>query len=300
MSNLNRRDFLKVLGVTSTSTVVACDQPASPLTRTLTPIENVLPYVVQPEQIVPGLPTWFATQCNERDIGCGVLARNREGRVVKLEGNPDHPVNKGTLCSRGLAGIQGTYSPDRFTAPQQGGAKTWEEALTAIASAVKGGAKVAWLGKHRTGSLAALIGQFVTATGGEIVLWEPLADDGLKAATKAVFGIDGVPRFDLEGSHTIVSFGAEVLGYWGSPEHQRAWGDTRDPKQGGFISRTVTVGARVGATAALADAHVAAAAGTEAAALSARGAGAGGGVSGVTRLTMASWRGLAASSLRST
>ncbi len=263
MSKLNRRDFLKVLGVTSTSTVVACDPPASPVTRTLTPIENVLPYVVQPEQIVPGLPTWFASACKECDKGCGVIARNREGRVVKLEGNPDHPVNAGSLCSRGLAGIQATYSPDRYEAPQQGGAKTWDEAIAALSGAVKG-KKVAWLGRHRTGSEAALIAQFVDAAGGSAVMWEPLGDHALRAATKAVFGIDGVPRFDLTGAHTVVSFGAEVLGNWGTPAQYKAWGDARDPKQGDFIGRTVTVGARVGNTAALADSHLAAAAGTEA------------------------------------
>lgn len=260
MSNLNRRDFLKVLGVTSTSTVVACDPPASPVTRTLTPIENVLPYVVQPEQIVPGLPTWFATQCNECDKACGVLARNREGRVVKLEGNPDHPVNAGSLCAQGLAGIQATYSPDRFAAPQ--GAASWEEAIAKVAGAVKG-KKVAWLGKHRTGSLAALVGQLMDATGGTAVMWEPLGEHALQAATEAVFGIAGVPRFDLAGSHTILSFGYEILGSQGTPAQYKAWADTRDPKQGGYVSRTVSVGARVGSTAALADAHLAAAPGSE-------------------------------------
>jgi len=74
--------------------------------------------VVPNEQLVPGVASWFATVCRECPAGCGVLARNREGRVVKLEGNPDHPVNQGALCVRGQAALQGLYHPERFAGPQ--------------------------------------------------------------------------------------------------------------------------------------------------------------------------------------
>ena len=61
--------------------------------------------------------SWFAPVCRECPAWCGVIARNREGRVVKLEGNPDHPVNAGALCMRGQAALQGLYHPDRITGP---------------------------------------------------------------------------------------------------------------------------------------------------------------------------------------
>src|SRR5205823_146786 len=80
--------------------------------------ETILPLVVPNEQIVPGVAAWFATVCRECPAGCGVIARNREGRVVKLEGNPDHPVNQGALCARGQAALQGLYHPDRFAGPR--------------------------------------------------------------------------------------------------------------------------------------------------------------------------------------
>ena len=67
---------------------------------------------------MPGVATWFATVCRECPAGCGVLAKSREGRVVKVEGNPDHPVNRGALCARGQASLLGTYDPDRIPGPR--------------------------------------------------------------------------------------------------------------------------------------------------------------------------------------
>jgi molybdopterin-containing oxidoreductase family iron-sulfur binding subunit len=262
MSNLNRRDFIKVAGVTAAAGAAACDPRV--------PMENVLPYVVQPEQIVPGTPTFFATLCNECPSACGTVAKVREGRVVKLEGNPEHPANHGRLCSRGQQGILGTYSPDRFAGPMVGGAAaTWDAALAeaskAISEARAAGKKVAWLGQQRSGATGALIGAFVGALGGSAHYWEPISGiDSLRAATKAVFGLDTVPSYDLAPAHTVVSFGADFLGTWGNVSIEQGWADSRDPARGGFISRTVCVEPRVGTSSAMADLHLACAPGTEA------------------------------------
>src|SRR5881396_902002 len=122
---MKRRDFFKIVTTSGAAAAVAgCQQSA----------ERILPLVVPNEQIVPGVATYFATVCRECPAGCGVLARNRDGRVVKLEGNPDHPVNQGALCIRGQAALQGAYHPDRFAGPQrrEGGALSaigWDDAL---------------------------------------------------------------------------------------------------------------------------------------------------------------------------
>src|SRR5438046_5847904 len=105
---MNRRDFFKI--VTASGAAAAsggCHQAT----------ETILPLVVPNDQIVPGVASWYATVCRECPAGCGVIARNREGRVVKLEGNPDHPVNEGALCLRGQAALQGLYHPDRLSGP---------------------------------------------------------------------------------------------------------------------------------------------------------------------------------------
>ncbi|MBI3076706.1 MAG: nitrate reductase, partial [Deltaproteobacteria bacterium] len=105
---MKRREFLKLLGIGSAGALTACSNPQP---------EKIIPYLVPPEEIVPGRATWYATLCRECPAGCGVMARVREGRVTKVEGNPGHPVNRGALCARGQAALQGLYHPDRFRGP---------------------------------------------------------------------------------------------------------------------------------------------------------------------------------------
>src|SRR3989442_7055730 len=124
---MKRRDFFKIVTATAAAATTGC-RPAA---------EQILPLVVPNEQIVPGVASWFATVCRECPAGCGVIARNRDGRVVKLEGNPDHPVNSDALCSRGQAALQNLYHPDRFAGPQRrdGAALKsigWDEALKVL------------------------------------------------------------------------------------------------------------------------------------------------------------------------
>lgn len=257
MSHFNRRDFLKVAGATSATAAVGCNDMAQ-LIEARTPIENVLPYVVQPDQVVPGVATYFASACNECGAGCGTLLRNREGRIVKVDGNPDHPGNQGRLCSVGVQGIQATYSPDRFTGPMKAGAAgVWADLLAEVGGAVKGaagaGKKVAWLGYPRTGAVGALIAQVTGAAGGQALFWDPLGKDALRAATRAVFGKDTVPTYALDTAHTVVSFGAEFLGTWGDVALSRGWANSRDPKVGDFVSRTVCIEPKLGNTSAMAD-----------------------------------------------
>src|SRR5438128_1139066 len=106
---MNRRDFFKIVTTAGATAVTAGCQQAG---------EKILPLVVPSDQIVPGVASWFATVCRECPAGCGVLAKNRDGRIVKVEGNPDHPVNQGALCGRGQASVQALYHPDRFNGPQ--------------------------------------------------------------------------------------------------------------------------------------------------------------------------------------
>ena len=160
MASINRRDFFKAAGLSGATGLVACDP--------MVPIENVLPYVVQPEQILPGTPTFFSTACDGCSASCGVVARNREGHLINLQGNPDTPVNGDGLCPRGQAGLQDLYDPDRFQSPQRGNgdAITWDAALTEIGQKVAASpGSVGWLGRYRTGSLGSLISDVVGAAG---------------------------------------------------------------------------------------------------------------------------------------
>src|SRR5215203_3493371 len=154
-AGVKRRDFLKVLGAAgAATTTVGCFQED---------VEKLIPYLVSPDETVPGASTYYATTCRECAAGCGVIAETRDGRVIKLEGNPAHPLNRGALCARGQAALQGLYNPDRFRGPMMGAgasrkAATWDQALQTLGQRLgevrsRGGAGgVAFLNQHESGS----------------------------------------------------------------------------------------------------------------------------------------------------
>ncbi len=214
---MNRRDFFKVVtGTGAAAAVTGCQRTA----------ERILPLVVPNEQIVPGAAAWFSTVCRECPAGCGVIARNREGRVVKLEGNPDHPVNQGALCIRGQAALQGLYHPDRFPGPQrrQGSGLapiTWDEGLKLLAeriAALRGAGKgraIALVSQLETGSLATLMDRWTQALGTRPrVTFEPFGYEAIRAANRIVFGRDAIPYYAFEDAEVVLSFGADFVETW--------------------------------------------------------------------------------------
>jgi len=214
---VNRRDFFKIVTTTGAAAAAAGCQQVT---------EKILPLVVPNEQLVPGVASWFATVCRECPAGCGVIARNREGRIVKVEGNPEHPVNQGALCARGQASVQAVYHPDRFSGPQRrdGAALTaigWDDALKLAADklgAARSGGKsrgIVLVSQLESGSLGALMGRFTTALGarGQVML-EPFGYEWIRAANRAVFGRDAIPYYAFEDAEVVLSFGADFIETW--------------------------------------------------------------------------------------
>src|SRR4051812_24307878 len=262
---LDRRRFLKVLGATSAgaAAVSACasDQP-----------EKLIPYLMPVEDQIPGISTWYATTCRECPAGCGLHVRVREGRAVKIEGNPDHPINHGKLCSRGQASLQGLYNPDRIRGPMAKNASgvfapiTWDDAIARVAAQLGkvSGDKVWFLGGHETGSFDRLIQQFLQAFGSQQrVSWEPLGYEALRQATKDVFGTDAMPVYDFAAARYVLSFGADFLETWLSPvEYHRGFAAMHG-FAGGKMGRVVYVDPRMNLTGMNADEWVAPNPGTE-------------------------------------
>ncbi len=214
---MKRRDFFKIVATTGAAAAAGGCQQAT---------ETILPLVVPNEHLVPGVASWFATVCRECPAGCGVLARNREGRVVKLEGNPDHPVNQGALCVRGQAALQGLYHPDRFAGPQRRDgnllkAVGWDEAQKTLAerlAAARGAGKgrgVALVSQLETGSLGALMDRFTQALGTRPrVTLEPFGHEAIRAANARAFGRAAVPYYAFEDAQVILNFGADWVETW--------------------------------------------------------------------------------------
>ena len=263
MSEIDRRNFLKLVGVGAGATAAAgCSELP----------EKLIPYVIQPEEITPGIAVFYASTCQECSVGCGLHVRTRESRPVKLEGNPDHPINRGSLCARGQASIDRTYHPDRYQSPMQRGSDgalepiTWEEATKILAQKLSAaGSKAQILGGPTGPTLGGLIADFAAAVGaGGNVHWDPFAQESLRAATRQVFGVDQRPSFHLAGADYIIDFGSDFLEQGPKTRHARELAEARDiiahPNGG---ARLVSVGPRLSQTVGSADEWLPANPGTE-------------------------------------
>jgi molybdopterin-containing oxidoreductase family iron-sulfur binding subunit len=233
---MKRRDFLKLTGLTGTIVATGCAEE---------PTRRLIPFLNPPEDIIPGRATWFATTCRQCPAGCGMLARNRETRIVKFEGNPAHPINRGKLCARGQAALQDLYSPDRLAGPilRRNGKQhelTWKEALGLFRSEIgKAEGSVAVLSGLESGYVDHLLRDWLAEVGSDDLLYyEPVSYDAVREGNRIVFGRDELPAYDLSGCDFILSVGADFLETWLSPvELAGQFSEARDPqgRKAGFV-----------------------------------------------------------------
>jgi molybdopterin-containing oxidoreductase family iron-sulfur binding subunit len=211
----DRRDFLKSLGIIGGTAVAACNPMA--------PEEMLSAYLAPPVEMVPGVAAHFATVCRACPAGCGLVVRTREARPVKLEGNPAHPVNRGALCARGQALIQGLYGPRRVRRPlvRKSGELTevsWDEAVGLVAGKLEKARATALLTGLDSGTFEDLIADFTRAFPRVThVIHEPGIPTSMAQASSLLFGRKEIPRIDLSSVGHIVSFGADFLDAWVSP-----------------------------------------------------------------------------------
>ena len=219
---LQRRDFLKIVGATTVATAL----PGCGIKRP----KSLIPYVIPEENITPGKAVWYASVCQECPAGCGVSVRVREGRAVKVEGNPLHPINKGALCARGQASLHGLYNPDRLQQPlrkkSDGAWETisWDEAekyfIDQLGKIQKNGrgADVVFMTGHMSGAADGLVDKWLGAVGSKKRFrYEAFAHESIKKANELMFGISQVPAYDFADADTVFAFGADFLETWISP-----------------------------------------------------------------------------------
>ncbi len=221
-NEFNRRDFLKVLGWGGAAVALSgCGN-----TSVQDGAEIVTSYVEPPEYAVPGIGVYFNSTCAQCDAGCGIAGRVREGRVLKLEGNADSPVNHGKICGLGQAGVQAHYNPDRVREPllrngDKGEAIAWDKALGLINEKLNGvkGEEIAFLTGSVSGHVKVLLKNYLDALGSKNhYAYDAVAPSVVRAANKKAYGVE-MPRLRLDKAKVIVSFGADFLGAWVSPVH---------------------------------------------------------------------------------
>ncbi|HEY9163551.1 MAG TPA: twin-arginine translocation signal domain-containing protein, partial [Magnetovibrio sp.] len=258
-TRIDRRSFLKVLGLGGASAALAgCDMPS---TVTLEEgKEQVYSYLAPEEYIIPGVGVWYASTCLQCPSACGTHGRVREGRVLKLEGNPHSAVNAGKLCQMGQAALQAHFNPDRLTQPLiNGQPASWDDALSLISEKATG--RVAWLTGTMSGHQRVLLDAHRNATGNsrhyavETINARPWFD-----ACQAVLN-DAAPALHVDQAQSVLSIGADLLGTWISPVNfMGQYGRFRSAPRGVLMA----VEPAMSLTGANADHWVAAKPGTEA------------------------------------
>jgi MoCo/4Fe-4S cofactor protein with predicted Tat translocation signal len=125
LSAMSRKQFLALLTASAAFAAAGCSNYRDE--------GEIVPYTKKPEEITPGVPNYYASTCTGCKQACGILIKTREGRPIKIDGNPDHPVNQGKICPAGQASILNLYDPYRLRGPVYGsksgksGSLTWNQ-----------------------------------------------------------------------------------------------------------------------------------------------------------------------------
>jgi molybdopterin-containing oxidoreductase family iron-sulfur binding subunit len=239
-----RRDFLKFLGFSvAAATVAACEAP----------VTKVIPYVNKPENVTPGMPTWYASTYYDGVSYASVLIKTREGRPIFIKGNKDFGFTRGAINPQIIASVLPLYDSARLTSPTMAGkAKSWGDVDGDIKSKLndiiaKKGKVVLVSNTIISPSTITAIDALKTAVNGgsvagtafEHIQYDAVSYAGIRKANKETFGltVDGaaegngiIPDYDFSKAKTIVSVGADFLGTWLlSSEFQAQYALTRNP-----------------------------------------------------------------------
>lgn len=249
-STTNRRDFLKYVGFsTAAATVAACEGP----------VRKSIPYVVQPDRIVPGVANYYATTIADGFDFASILVKTREGRPIKIENNADAKVNGGANA-RVQASVLTLYDSKRVQGPSANGEpvewKVLDATVKAKLNSLKGSAQqiVLLTQTYASPSTDKLIAEFKAAYGENVshVVYDAISEDAALNAFEAAYGERALADYDFEKAELIVSFGADFLGDWQGGGYDSGYAKGRVPKNG-KMSKHIQMESNMSLTGANAD-----------------------------------------------
>ena len=206
-----RRQFLKLMSASlALAGVGAC---------TKQPIEKIVPYVRQPEEVVPGRPLFFATAIPFNGVAAPVLIESHEGRPTKVEGNPQHSASMGSTDAFTQASILTLYDPDRAkTLLYRGEVRGWGDFLTAVKNALadqkaKQGAGLRFLSETIT---SPSVGEQITLIQQQYPQakwhqWDPVGRHGGRAVAQQAAGFAADPIYHFDKADIVVTLDADFF-----------------------------------------------------------------------------------------
>jgi molybdopterin-containing oxidoreductase family iron-sulfur binding subunit len=221
-SGVSRRTFIEMIGFSAAALAFSgCRAPE----------QKIVPSLVQPVEFTPGVAVWYASTCGGCSSACGALVKVRDGRPIKLEGNPEHTLSAGGLCPVAHGMVFGLYDSERLRQPMAGSKPaSWDEVdgqITARLEAIKAkGGKIRVLsGSITSPSSLGTIGTFLSQfPGGQHVFYDSVSCSAIRGAHSRSHGTAAIPGYALDKARLIVSFGGDFLGTWISPvQHTRAY-----------------------------------------------------------------------------
>ncbi|MDE3251656.1 MAG: TAT-variant-translocated molybdopterin oxidoreductase [Bacteroidota bacterium] len=222
-----RRDFLKYLGFSTAAAAVAasCEMP----------IKRAIPFANKPEDVVPGNAKFYATTYVQDGDVISVLAKVRDGRPIKIEGNELSPLTKGGTSARAQASVLDLYDTARLRFPTIDGKETTFEAIDKAVAGAMSGPVVLLTSTITSPSTKEVIAQFLAKNpGSRHVTYDAVSYSGMLLANEATYGKRAIPSYHFENAKAIVSIGADFLGTWISPvefSRQYATGKKIDEKK---------------------------------------------------------------------
>ncbi len=224
---MTRRDMMLLVGASlSLAGLAGCRRP----------VEEIVPYVSAPEDVVPGIPRFYATTMPFRRSAYGLIVESHEGRPTKVEGNPSHPSTLGASSTRVQASILGLYDPDRSqSVTQQGAKKSWNDFVAAWgalaqAHAADGGAGLAVLSESFSSPTLARLASDLKNRFPKLqwATYDAISDENRLAGLKQAIGRDVDLLLRLDRASVILALDADPL--LSDPEmirHARGFADGR-------------------------------------------------------------------------
>ena len=221
-TSTSRRDFLKFLGFsTAAATLASCE----------TPIVKSIPYVVKPDEIIPGVANFYATSIYDGRDYASILAKNREGRPIKIKNN------KTCANARVQASVLSLYDSSRLKNPLKNGAEiSWQlldEQIKDRLASIDDKKIVFLTSTILSPSIESIFKDFSKRYDNfEHVMYDAVAYDGILDANKKSFGLRVIPSYHFDRANVIVSFGADFIGNWLNNDYSTDYINGRNPKNG--------------------------------------------------------------------
>jgi Fe-S-cluster-containing dehydrogenase component len=224
----SRRDFLKVCGFSFAAAAFASCRSR---------ISKAVPYVIAPNEITPGESLYYASSYINGSDYCSIIVKTRDGRPIKIEGNPESGITKGGTSARVQASVLDLYDMGRFHGPlNNSNSVDWkqiDEEVPAKLAMIAGekGTIVLLTPTVFSPSAEAVINGFMTKfKGSEWIQYDAISYSAMLEANMITFGKQVIPDYRFDKADMILSFGADFLGTWLSPiEYTREFSSRRDP-----------------------------------------------------------------------